>query len=117
MFAGFYAPCSHPQVSNHLTLLAQSLPSELSEQSSAADIIRGNRNRCPIQGILYNTNTIESFHLLDKKSLLNAEAMKVPLEIGLVLGFYLWIVGNSMSKTSLLCKYKFYITSSPVLDV
>lgn len=93
---GFYAPCSHPQVSNHLTLLAQSLPSELSEQSSAADIIRGNRNRCPIQGILYNTNTIESFHLLDKKSLLNAEAMKIWEDIH---------IGKAVEDSSLLSRF------------
>lgn len=74
---GFYAPCSHPQVSNHLTLLAESLPSELSEESSTAATSRGNRNRCPVPGILYNTNTIESFHALDKRSLLNAEAKKI----------------------------------------
>jgi ubiquitin-like modifier-activating enzyme ATG7 len=91
-FAGFYAPCSHPQVSNHLTLLAESLPSELSEESSTAATSRGNRNRCPVPGILYNTNTIESFHALDKKSLLNAEAKKVPLEIGLGFGFYVRLV-------------------------
>ncbi|KAF5472976.1 hypothetical protein F2P56_009628 [Juglans regia] len=74
---GYYAPCSHPQVSNNLTLLAQSLPSESNEQSSTAATSRGNRNRCPIRGILYNTNTIESFHTLDKKSLLRAEAKKI----------------------------------------
>ncbi|XP_075663740.1 ubiquitin-like modifier-activating enzyme atg7 isoform X2 [Castanea sativa] len=74
---GFYAPCSHPQVSNHLTLLAESLPSESNEQSSTAATSGGNRNRCPVPGILYNTNTIESFHALDKKSLLKAEAKKI----------------------------------------
>ncbi|KAL0011296.1 hypothetical protein SO802_006404 [Lithocarpus litseifolius] len=74
---GFYAPCSHPQVSNHLTLLAESFPSESNEQSSTAATSGGNRNRCPVPGILYNTNTIESFHALDKKSLLKAEAKKI----------------------------------------
>lgn len=72
--AGFYAPCSHSKVSNHLTLLAESLPSESGEQSSTA---HGNRNRCAIPGILYNTNTIESFHTLDRMSLLKEEAKKV----------------------------------------
>lgn len=74
---GFYAPWSHPQVSNHLTLLAQSLPTELSEQSSTAAAIHGNRNRCAVQGTLYNMNTIESFHALDKKNLLKEEAKKI----------------------------------------
>ncbi|CAA7040912.1 unnamed protein product [Microthlaspi erraticum] len=66
---GFYAPCSHPQVSNHLTLLSESLPSD--------DSIHGNRNKCPVPGILYNTNTVESFNKLDKQSLLKAEANKI----------------------------------------
>ncbi|XP_023907999.1 ubiquitin-like modifier-activating enzyme atg7 isoform X2 [Quercus suber] len=74
---GFYAPCSHPQVSNHLTLIAESLPSESNEQSSTAATSGGNRNRCPVPGILYNMNTIESFHALDKKSLIKAEAKKI----------------------------------------
>ncbi|GFY88965.1 ThiF family protein [Actinidia rufa] len=38
---------------------------------------RGNRNKCSIPGILYNTNTLEGFHALDKQSLLKAEAEKV----------------------------------------
>jgi hypothetical protein len=87
-FAGFYAPWSHPQVPNNLTLLAQSLPTELSEQSSTEATIHGNRNRCPVQGTLYNMNTIESFHALDKKNLLKEEAKKVPLQIVLFLGVY-----------------------------
>ena len=40
-------------------------------------IIRGNRNRCAVPGILYNTNTMESFHALDKQGLLKAEGKKV----------------------------------------
>ncbi|XP_059664079.1 ubiquitin-like modifier-activating enzyme atg7 [Cornus florida] len=74
---GFYAPCSHSQVSNHLTLLAESLPPERSEQTSIPAITRGNRNKCSVPGILYNTNTLESFHALDKQSLLKAEAKKI----------------------------------------
>uniref|UniRef100_A0A5B7AYP5 Ubiquitin-like modifier-activating enzyme ATG7 n=1 Tax=Davidia involucrata TaxID=16924 RepID=A0A5B7AYP5_DAVIN len=74
---GFYAPCSHSQLSNHLTLLAESLPPEPSEQSSIPTISRGNRNRCPVPGILYNTNTLESFHALDRQRLLKAEAKKI----------------------------------------
>ncbi|KAL3643503.1 Autophagy protein 7 [Castilleja foliolosa] len=73
---GFYAPCSHYQVSNHLTLLSESLPSESSEHSFKP-VIRGNRNRCPVPGILYNTNTLEGFQALDKQSLLKAEARKI----------------------------------------
>ncbi|GLU13794.1 hypothetical protein SLE2022_304050 [Rubroshorea leprosula] len=74
---GFYAPCSHSQVSNHLTLLAESLPSDSNEESSAETIARGNRNRCSVPGILYNSNTWESFLALDKHSLLKAEAEKI----------------------------------------
>ncbi|EYU28077.1 hypothetical protein ABFS82_13G097300 [Erythranthe guttata] len=73
---GFYAPCSHPHVSNHLTLVSESLPSESSEHFRP-EIIRGNRNRCPVPGILYNTNTLEGFQSLDKQSLLRAEARKI----------------------------------------
>lgn len=74
---GFYAPCSHPQVSKHLTLLSESLPPDPSEQLPSLGMSRGNRNKCPVPGILYNTNTLESFHALDKRSLLNMEAKKV----------------------------------------
>ncbi|XP_047255791.1 ubiquitin-like modifier-activating enzyme atg7 isoform X2 [Capsicum annuum] len=74
---GFYAPCSHPQVSNHLTLLAESLPAESDEEQSSLLASQGNRNRCPVPSILLNTNTLESFYALDKQSLLKAEAKKV----------------------------------------
>lgn len=74
---GFYAPCSHSQVSNHLTLLAESLPLDSSEESEVPVISRGNRNRCSVPGILYNTNTVERFHGLDKQGLLKAEAQKI----------------------------------------
>ncbi|KAG8385451.1 hypothetical protein BUALT_Bualt03G0046600 [Buddleja alternifolia] len=74
---GFFAPCSHHQVSNHLTLLAESLPPESSEQSFTPAIIRGNRNRCPVPGTLYNTNTLEGFQALDKQSLVRSEAKKI----------------------------------------
>ena len=77
LVAGFYAPCSHSQVSNHLTLLAESLPNGENDQSSMPAFSRGNRNRCPVPGTLYNTNTLEAFHALDKKSLLKEEANKV----------------------------------------
>ncbi|MBA0565560.1 hypothetical protein Golob_010428 [Gossypium lobatum] len=75
--SGFYAPCSHPQVSNHLTLLAESLPSDSNDESTMPPVIRGNRNRCSVPGILYNTNTMEGFHALYKQGLLKAEAMKI----------------------------------------
>ncbi|WOH11929.1 hypothetical protein DCAR_0831425 [Daucus carota subsp. sativus] len=74
---GFYAPCSHSQVSNHLTLLGESLPPEPSAQSSHLSLRSGNRNRCSVPGILYNTNTLESFQALDKQSLMKAEAKKI----------------------------------------
>lgn len=77
LMAGFYAPSSHRQVSNHLTLFTESLPSDSNEQSLKPVVSRGNRNRCPIPGILYNTNTLEGFQALDKQSLLKAEAKKV----------------------------------------
>ncbi|KAL1560323.1 Autophagy protein 7 [Salvia divinorum] len=74
---GFYSPSSHRQVSNHLTLFTESLPPESNEQSLEPVVSRGNRNRCPIPGILYNTNTLEGFQALDKQSLLKAEAKKI----------------------------------------
>ncbi|KAK7258209.1 hypothetical protein RIF29_32733 [Crotalaria pallida] len=74
---GFYAPCSHSQVSNHLTLIAESLPSELSDASLTPQTSIGNRNRCSVPGILYNTNTVESFHALDKQKLLKEVAGKI----------------------------------------
>ncbi|CAM8991460.1 unnamed protein product [Rhodiola kirilowii] len=36
---GFYAPCSRSQVSNHLTLLTESLPTARSEQSSEISLV------------------------------------------------------------------------------
>ena len=63
-------------MSNYLTLLAESLPTDSDEELSEAS--RGNRNRCSVPGTLYNTNTVESFHALDKQGLLKAEAKKVP---------------------------------------
>ncbi|KDP21082.1 hypothetical protein JCGZ_21553 [Jatropha curcas] len=79
---GFYAPCSHSQVSNHLTLLAESLPSDESAQSSVPAVSGGNRNRCSVPGILYNTNTLEAYRALDRKILLKEEAKKIWEDIG-----------------------------------
>ncbi|BAB09318.1 ubiquitin activating enzyme E1-like protein [Arabidopsis thaliana] len=55
--------------------ITESLP--LDEQSLIASTSHGNRNKCPVPGILYNTNTVESFNKLDKQSLLKAEANKI----------------------------------------
>ncbi|GJY34934.1 ubiquitin-like modifier-activating enzyme ATG7 [Tanacetum coccineum] len=73
---GFYAPCSNPQVSSYLTLLGESLPTEPSDDP-LTETSRGNRNRCSAPGILYNTNTLEGFHALDKQGLLKSEAKKI----------------------------------------
>lgn len=73
---GFYAPCSNPQVSSHLTLLTESLPTEPSD-GFPTETNRGNRNKCSVPGILYNTNTLEGYHSLDKQGLLKAEAKKI----------------------------------------
>ncbi|CAN8245961.1 unnamed protein product [Cochlearia groenlandica] len=73
---GFYAPCSHTQVSNHMTLLSESLPS-YGESSLVSSTSHGNRNKCPVPGTLYNTNTVESFNKLDRQSLLKAESRKI----------------------------------------
>ncbi|KAJ0017542.1 hypothetical protein Pint_10420 [Pistacia integerrima] len=74
---GFYAPCTHSQVSNHLTLLMESLPSDSDEESSVTATSHGNRNRCSVPGTLYNTNTLESFRAIDRESLLKEEAKKI----------------------------------------
>lgn len=73
--SGFFAPSSG--VSNHLTLLAESLPAESIEQSFMPAASSGNRNRCPLPGTIINTNTLEDFKALDKQSLMKAEARKV----------------------------------------
>lgn len=70
---GFYAPCSNSQVSSHLTLLTDSLPSDEPPTETSS----GNRNKCSVPGTLYNTNTLEGFHALDKQGLLKAEAKKI----------------------------------------
>lgn len=74
--AGFYAPCSHAQISTHLSLLFESLPLELSELATVQPGAR-NRNKCSVPGTLYNTNTLEAYQIIDKQSLLRSEAMKV----------------------------------------
>ncbi|KAK7404257.1 hypothetical protein VNO78_05000 [Psophocarpus tetragonolobus] len=96
LICGFYAPCSHSQVSNHLTLLAESLASDSSETPLIPEPSRGNRNRSPIPGILYNTNTVESFHALDKHQLFNKEAAKIWDDI---------LTGKAVEDCSLLSRF------------
>ncbi|KAG0456151.1 hypothetical protein HPP92_023939 [Vanilla planifolia] len=74
---GFYAPCSHAQVPMPLKLMAESFPNQPSEGSPSVQTSLGNRNRCPIPGTLYNTNTLESFHSIDKDALLKLEAKRI----------------------------------------
>ncbi|KAK8957811.1 Ubiquitin-like modifier-activating enzyme atg7 [Platanthera zijinensis] len=57
--------------------MAESLPNDASEQSTPLQSVNCNRNRCPVPGILYNTNTLDSFHTLAKNALPKAEAKKV----------------------------------------
>ncbi|KAI7999501.1 Ubiquitin-like modifier-activating enzyme atg7 [Camellia lanceoleosa] len=59
-----------------LSLRAESLPPEPCVQSSITRSC-GDRNKCSVPGILYNTNTLEGFQALDKQSLLKAEARKI----------------------------------------
>lgn len=75
--SGFFAPCSHYRVSNHVNILSESLPSENCEHSPSASSSHTNRNRCAVPGTLYNTNTIEGFRQLDKQKLLKDEAEKI----------------------------------------
>ncbi|XP_078431565.1 thiF family protein [Wolffia australiana] len=79
---GFFAPCSHHRISQRLILQAESLPEFAGDQQSARPVLpQRNRNRCPVPGVLYNTNTLESFHSIDKKNLLRLEAEKILLDI------------------------------------
>lgn len=57
--------------------MAESLPDDAGEQLTSLQQVHGNRNRCPVPGVVYNTNTLESFHSLDRKALLKAEAKKI----------------------------------------
>lgn len=74
---GFYAPCSHPQVPTPLKLTAESLSDDPREQTTSFQLVLGNRNKCPVPGTLYNTNTLEGFQSLDKDALLKVEAKKI----------------------------------------
>ncbi|GLJ38595.1 hypothetical protein SUGI_0786970 [Cryptomeria japonica] len=93
---GFFAPSSHGQVSNHLKLLSESLLPHNGEETSASVNFLGNRNLCPVPGILYNTNTLESFKALDRQTLLNLEAEKIWEDIQ---------SGRAEVDSSLLCKF------------
>ncbi|GKE81151.1 ubiquitin-like modifier-activating enzyme ATG7, partial [Tanacetum coccineum] len=59
-----------------LQLPGESLPTEPSDDP-LTETSRGNRNKCSAPGILYNTNTLEGFHALDKQGLLKSEAKKI----------------------------------------
>lgn len=72
---GFFKPCSRDGVPETLTLLTESLSSEPSEKYFSFE--GGNRNRCPVPGTLYNSNTMESFRALDRGTLLKNEMGKV----------------------------------------
>ncbi|CAM8991459.1 unnamed protein product [Rhodiola kirilowii] len=68
---GFYAPCSRSQVSNHLTLLTESLPTARSEQSSeislvvAIEIDKEKRfGKTSIQGMLRKNSALLSRFLV-----------------------------------------------------
>ncbi|EEF39865.1 autophagy protein, putative [Ricinus communis] len=93
---GFYAPCSHSQVSNHLTVLAESLSCDESESEECSIQVLSNRNRCAVPGILYNTNTLEAYHSLDKKTLLKKEANKIWDDIH---------TGKAVEDSSVLCRF------------
>ncbi|KAJ0971757.1 hypothetical protein J5N97_019716 [Dioscorea zingiberensis] len=77
---GFFAPHSRAHVSNHLNLLSESLPDPV-KNASPLETHLGNRNKCPVPGILYNTNTLEGFKELDRDNLLQIEANKILADI------------------------------------
>lgn len=56
--------------------MLESLPPDLGIKDGPAEVPY-NRNRLPVPGTLYNTNTLESFNALDKRSLLRTAADKV----------------------------------------
>ncbi|CAM6036490.1 unnamed protein product [Sphagnum compactum] len=75
--SGFFAPCSHPQVPSHLQLLLESLPPETADMNNTAVEVHSNRNRLPVPGILYNTNTLESFQALDRQQLMSEATQQI----------------------------------------
>jgi hypothetical protein len=77
VIAGFFAPCSHPQVPSHLQLLLESLPPDTADMNDTAVEVHSNRNRLPVPGILYNTNTLESFQALDRQQLMSEATQQV----------------------------------------
>eukprot|EP00252_Welwitschia_mirabilis_P026079 TRINITY_DN8374_c0_g1_i1.p1 TRINITY_DN8374_c0_g1~~TRINITY_DN8374_c0_g1_i1.p1 ORF type:complete len:590 (-),score=92.26 TRINITY_DN8374_c0_g1_i1:893-2662(-) len=89
---GFYAPASHGQVSNHLKLLSESI--HISSEGEGA--FSGNRNLCPVPGVLYNTNTLESFKAIDRNALFKKEVTKIWDDIR---------SGTAEKDCSLLCRF------------
>jgi ubiquitin-like modifier-activating enzyme ATG7 len=77
VIAGFFAPCSHPQVPSHLQLLLESLPPDTTDMNDTAVEVHSNRNRLPVPGILYNTNTLESFQALDRQQLMSEATQQI----------------------------------------
>ncbi|KAL3678221.1 hypothetical protein R1sor_021177 [Riccia sorocarpa] len=75
--SGFFAPCSHPQVPSHLQLMEESLPTDPGGHSSESFAVQGNRNKCPVPGTLYNSNTLEGFTGLDTPSLLKITTQQI----------------------------------------
>eukprot|EP01018_Ginkgo_biloba_P000196 Gb_18972 [translate_table: standard] len=58
-------------------LLFESLPPDPGGETSVSMKFSGNRNRCPVPGILYNTNTQETFNALDRQALFKLEVEKI----------------------------------------
>ncbi|KAL2642114.1 hypothetical protein R1flu_009701 [Riccia fluitans] len=75
--SGFFAPCSHPQIPSHLQLMEESLPADPGGQSTVSFAVQGNRNKCPVPGTLYNSNTLEGFTGLDTPSLLKSTTQQI----------------------------------------
>ncbi|MED6119290.1 hypothetical protein PIB30_010532 [Stylosanthes scabra] len=79
-----------------LPIIAESLPSESSDASLVPEPSSGNRNKCSVPGILYNTNTVEAFHALDKMKLLKEEAATIWNDI---------VTGKAMEDCSVLSRF------------
>lgn len=93
---GFYAPMFHEQVSNHLKLLSESLQPDPGRETSVSIKFSGNRNLCPVPGILYNMNTLDTFKALDRRALFNLEVQKIWEDIH---------SGKVEEDSSLLCRF------------
>lgn len=93
---GFYAPMFHEQVSNPLKLLSESLQPDPSSETSVSIKFSGNRNLCPVPGILYNMNTLDNFKALDRRAMFNLEVQKIWEDIH---------SGKVEEDSSLLCRF------------